>query len=165
LKYIEVGLRFLQPNIYAYVLNNPLKYTDPSGLEAIAEMQKLNWGLDPNAGNEDPCGCFASALGLDTAVGAGMVASGQPFLDKPFNMIGATPGTSPASQYLSKALPQRLPVRVLAPTLENPFATSNVLGRILGRWVPYVGLGILGKDLVGYAGCIKKCQDQGMCKK
>lgn len=34
-------------NFYAYVGNNPINANDPSGLEAISEMTRLNWGLKP----------------------------------------------------------------------------------------------------------------------
>ena len=73
-------------------------------------------------------------------IGGGMVASGQPWVPKRF-VTKATPtskaasrGTSIASKTLSKALPQQMPIRVLG---------TKTLGRALGRFVPYVGWGLL----------------------
>jgi RHS repeat-associated protein len=74
--------RFLQPdnyvqdpsntqnyNRYGYVLNNPLKYTDPSG------EFKINWN-DIVAGVAIAVGTVLSATGVGTAVGAVLIGAG-----------------------------------------------------------------------------------------
>ena len=63
----------------------------------------------------------------------------EPLIKKRFVMAGSSTGTSIASKYLSKALPQKLPVRILGTT---------VLGRAIGRVVPYVGWTLLAIDIV-----------------
>ena len=65
--------------------------------------------------------------------------AGQPLLRKRFVTPGSSIGTSVASKYLSKAFPQRLPFRVLGTT---------VVGRAIGRVVPYVGWTLLAIDIV-----------------
>ena len=72
-------------------------------------------------------------------LGTGFVIAGQPLIKKRFVMAGSSTGTSIASKYLSKALPQKLPVRILGTT---------VLGRAIGRVVPYVGWTLLAIDIV-----------------
>lgn len=54
-------------------------------------------------------------------------------------MAGSASGTSIASKYLSTALPQKLPIRILGTT---------VLGRAIGRVVPYVGWTLLAIDII-----------------
>ena len=74
--------RFLQPdnyvqdpsntqnyNRYGYVLNNPLKYTDPSG------EFKINWN-DIIAGAAIVVGAVLSATGVGTALGAVLIGAG-----------------------------------------------------------------------------------------
>jgi hypothetical protein len=60
---------------------------------------------------------------------------------------------------LSKAFPQRLPFNVPAPTTKRPGAKSNIVGRILGRWAPFVGWGILAYDYSQYLTCLAKCEE------
>lgn len=79
------------------------------------------------------------SLSYKYIVGSGLVVAGQPLLKKRFVMKGTSIGTSIASKYLSKALPQRLPFRVLGTT---------VLGRAIGRMVPYVGWVLIAIDIV-----------------
>jgi hypothetical protein len=141
-----------------YANANPFSFVDPWGL-AYSSMGEhgipndLVGGKDPNA-----CGCLDKVLGIDTAVGGGLVAGGQPGIDKPFNMKGASTGTSPLSKGLSKAFPQQLPWRLPAPTQKNWRAKSKVAGRVLGRWAPIVGWELLAKDYIQYLSCIAKCE-------
>lgn len=75
-------------------------------------------------------------------VGGAMVVAGMPILRKRFVMQGSAAGTSIASKYLSQALPQKLPFRVMRTT---------VLGRALGRLVPYAGWALIAVDAVEMA--------------
>lgn len=67
------------------------------------------------------------------------VLAGQPLLRKRFVMDGAAVGTSFASKYLSAALPQKMPIRMLG---------TRVLGRAVGRGVPLLGWALLAIDVV-----------------
>jgi uncharacterized membrane protein YgcG len=71
-------------------------------------------------------------------LGSTLVVVGQPILKKRFVMAGSAAGTSIASKYLSTILPQKLPIRILGTT---------VLGRAIGRVVPYVGWALLAIDI------------------
>lgn len=71
--------------------------------------------------------------------GGAVWALGQPVLKKRFVLPGSAPGTSIASKYLSRAFPQKLPVRILK---------TNVLGRVIGRAFPAVGGTIIAIDVI-----------------
>jgi len=72
-------------------------------------------------------------------VGGAMVIAGQPILRKRFVMAGSAEGTSIASKYLSRILPQRMPTRVMG---------TRVLGRAIGRTVPFIGWALIVIDVV-----------------
>jgi len=77
-----------------------------------------------------------------------MAAAGAPILDKGGPRLpGTGEKTSIASKYLSDAFPKKLGTRLPAPTLANPASTTNVVGRLVGRWVPWVGWGLMAYDL------------------
>lgn len=76
-------------------------------------------------------------LSNKSVIGASMVFLGQPILKKRFVMRGSAPGTSIASKYLSQMFPQKLPKRIFK---------TKILGRALGRAVPYVGWMLLAID-------------------
>ncbi|WP_306786670.1 Hint domain-containing protein [Flavobacterium sp. SaA2.13] len=64
-----------------------------------------------------------------------LLAAGQPIKAlKPIGALGSSKGSSVASYVLSKALPQKLPFRMMG---------STVLGRGLGRLIPAVGMGLI----------------------
>ena len=111
----------------------------------------------------DPCGCLKQVLGIETAAGIGLAASGLPVKGTRGKTRGATKGTSFASEKLSKMFPRKLNKQVPAPTANSPRAKSNILGRVLGRWTPFVGWGILAVDLAQLKICVKNCQEQGVC--
>jgi RHS repeat-associated protein len=150
-------------NTYSYVGGNPLSHMDELGLISSYGIPDIYNSNRYTAVNPDPCGCVANALGLDTAAGIGMVIGGQPAIPKAFVTPGASSSTSIISSSLSKALPQKLPMAVPAPTMRNPMATSNVLGRVLGRWAPFVGMGLLADDAYNFMVCIKECIKDGNC--
>jgi RHS repeat-associated protein len=132
-------------NNMAYVGSDPVNFVDPYGLaRSLADCL---------------AGCAADQFGLTTLLGAGAVASGLPVLPTRGKFGGATPGTSVASAGLSKLFPQRLPFSLPAPTAGNLLARSAVVGRILGRWVPIVGWGLLAYDAAMIAKCTADCVD------
>lgn len=150
-------------NTYSYVEGNPLSNTDELGLVSsygIPDVYNTNRYAPTSP---DSCGCAAKAMGLETPAGVGLGVGGQPSIPKNFSPKGASAGTSPISKGLSKALPQKLPMAVPAPTTAKPFATSNVLGRVLGRWAPFIGWGIIANDVSQYAACIKECIKNENC--
>ena len=134
-------------NLFAYVENNPINLVDPSGLSP-----SLGKCVDK---------CSSEQAGVHTAVGAALLASGLPLVPKRFTTPGSSPATSLASSTLSRLLPQKLSRGVWAPTFLHPFAKSNVLGRVIGRWIPYVGAAILAYDGVKIGICVEKCMKGG----
>ena len=45
-----IGLASGSRSTYAYTLDNPISYRDPLGLEAVATMSQLGWGIQPAPG-------------------------------------------------------------------------------------------------------------------
>jgi RHS repeat-associated protein len=158
-----IGFEGGDSSLYRYVLNSPPQWVDPFG----QQLPILPIGpLTPLPTKPDPClqACILENLGLGVAGGTAL-GLGQPTIPtraKPGGL--ATPGTSPASSTLSKLFPNRLPFRVPAPTLNNPFAKTAVLGRALGRWVTLIGGGLLFVDAGLIANCTIKCKRAEKCR-
>ncbi len=149
-------------NLYGYVHNNALNQTDAFGLQddllsphAFDNVRKPQPPMDQFS--IDLNFCFYQCVGLGDLFGPTLVAAGAPIVEKPFVTAGATKATSIASSTLSKALPQRLPIGVWAPTAARPLASSKVVGRIAGRWVPWAGWALTLKDFLHVGGCICDC--------
>ena len=133
---------------YAYVFNNPLSYIDPWGLDTAKPV---------NLPSVTVTGTASKPGGISPWVGPSLVLLGQPlnFL-KPVGMVGSQPGSSIASWALSKALPFKSPLlkqttrKVVAKVAGKQIAKragTAVLGRFLGRLVPWVGWGLTAKDV------------------
>lgn len=131
---------------YAYVLNNPINYKDWLGLDTLKEVVVTGKRIEQNSEGGD-------------FVGPTMILLGQrlDFL-KPVGALGSARGSSVASSVLSKALPQNIPalkkaeqkvVSVISKKAAKRAGTA-VLGRFLGRLVPYVGWGMTIKDVYDY---------------
>ena len=151
-------------NLYRYVFNSPTHYTDPTGEQVFIP----NIGpITPTIPKPINTSCFTSCIvdnyGLKTGLGVGgatAVGLGQPTIPYPRAGIGSRTGaTSPASKFLSRVFPQRLPVRLPTPTIGQLGRTTPVLGRALGRWVPIVGWGLLAVDASLIASCSAKCEE------
>lgn len=115
--------------------------------------------------------CATAQFGITTLLGILAVLTGQPWIGTRGKLGGATPGTSIASKGLSKLFPQRLPRALPAPViilkrgkfLKGIRRTSPVLGRVLGRWVPIVGWGLLAYDAAKILLCVLDCLEE-MCE-
>ena len=149
-------------NLYGYVGGNVVNKVDPLGLFFIdptgTTPDDASGPSEIRGPSSDSCGCLQKSLGLDIPIGSGLVIGGQPLVTKRFIMSGTSEGTSLISSFLSKKLPQRLPFKCWAPTTVKPFAKSNKIGRILGRWSPFIGWGILGYDTYQYMDCLNQCE-------
>ena len=144
-------------NTYSYVESNPLSKTDEFGLVSsygIPDVYNTN-RYGPT--NGDPCGCAAESLGLPAAGGTAIGVGSLETIPKGMQPKGATAGTSIISKGLSTAFPNRLEKSVWAPTINNPRARSPVVGRIAGRWLPFVGWGLIAIDVAKYAACMRNC--------
>ena len=96
----------------------------------------------------------AEQFGILDIVGLITVLSGQPFIPTRTKFKGATKGTSVASKYLSKIpgkSPVRLPMITGSPKIIGGkgmrIALTKVIGKFVGRAIPFVGWGILAYDL------------------
>ena len=137
-------------NFYVYVENNPLNFVDPEGLKPSFYDCITR--------------CAAQQLGIRTVVGAAGVGAGLPLVKKDGPSIDAKKAsrrTSVASKYLSRAFPQRIP-RSWAPTARHPFSKTPYLGRFAGRWIPWIGWGLLAYDGIKIGICVNDCQ-KGDC--
>jgi len=128
---------------YAYVLNNPLKYTDLLGLDTLPVKTLPPVVLPPVSPNKR-----GSAI---NPWGPILIGLGQPWLPKRFVTPGSSPGTSIASKVLNKAIPINSPVRlpsIVANKSGVRVVWTKSVGKFLGRWVPAVGWVLLAKDFV-----------------
>lgn len=89
----------------------------------------------------------AEQFGITDIIALGTAIDGLGFVDKPFQMKGASKGTSLLSKGLSSQFPQKMPWRL--PTLSNNLTLkfTNVLGRFMGRTIPIIGWGVLTYDV------------------
>ena len=153
-------------NLYAYVRNRPIDKTDPHGETEEGMIWRLQYHQDPatrpHIAKWDSCSakCVAT-YGAAQAAGFVGMAFGQPMNPKPFVTPGSSPGTSPISQWLSEAFPQRFSRRVWAPTFQHPFATSNVAGRVAGRWTPIGAAAMMAVDFGVILSCTNECYNNG----
>src|SRR5687767_955094 len=76
-------------------------------------------------------------------------------------------GSSPASEWARRQPwgDRRLPGggRFWTPTTARPFAMGHTWGKVVGRWIPWVGWGLLIGDAAAIADCIADCDD-GPCQ-
>ena len=87
--------------------------------------------------------------GIKDIMAGAAVISGQPLLQKRFIAKGSSHGTSLASTFFNKILPFKSPVRIPTPIANSSrigFAMTKSVGKIVGRWIPFVGWGILAYD-------------------
>ena len=106
--------------------------------------------------------CVANQFGIPGLLGILGIATGAPVIPKGkgAGAFGSGRYTSLASKRLSKALPQKLPLHLPAPTFHNPVARTAVLGRFVGRWTPILGWGLLISDVYDIAKCVADGEDK-----
>lgn len=156
-------------NLFGYVGNNSINKIDPMGETEEDMIWRLQYHQDP-ATRKDVArwdSCLSDCLleyGIGEVLGFSGFVFGQPIGAKRFVTPGSSPGTSPISKSLSKMFPQTLPFQVRTPTWNRPLAKSNKIGRILGRWTPIVGAGIMIGDFFIIRSCANTCYD-GACNK
>ena len=103
--------------------------------------------------------CASKSFGSTTLAGLGLIALSLPILPSGGKFVGATAGTSIASSWLAQQLPKILDENLWAPTMKNPGTTSNVLGRVLARWVPYLGELLIMADGFKFTNCLFESDD------
>lgn len=133
-------------NLYGYVFNDPVNGLDLDGRITLTQVSVGLSIADILAAETGLLGeCAEQHIGIETGLGAALVVLGLPILPTGTKFGGSAWGTSLASKYLSELLPYELPSRVPTPTRAG-FVKSRVLGRVLGRYVPVVGAGLLVHD-------------------
>jgi|GEM_PF-3258170 len=126
-------------NLYAYALNNPLKYTDPSGLDAASDIEKIDNANDLRDAAFTLVELVAKEDGLisDTAKGFGKVATPiGPLIDG--IALLQNPSSRTASDFSST-------VGITAASVVNPA----------------IGLAVLASKLVGGPDIQKGLHDLG----
>lgn len=104
--------------------------------------------------------CLKEEIGVGTAAGASLAASGLPILETRRKPLGATQGTSVSSKVSRKIFGNTKfkdlggPRRVWAPTMNTIGARTPFVGTAVGRWVPAAGNLILLKDAVNVGNCV-----------
>jgi len=155
-------------SIYGYARQNPLIFTDPTGecpwcvAGAYAAagaavgylLAKLAGYVEDNNCNCDP---LWSSPGLSGVAGASAADGTFMKVPKRFTTPGSSPGSSIQSSVLSKLFPKRMPFGVYTPNPRRwPWPKTPVVGRMLGRWFPVAGYGMIGYDAYRIARCLAK---------
>jgi len=89
----------------------------------------------------------AEQFGIKDIVALATVVDGMGLLNKPFNMQGASKGTSILSKYGSKTFPQKMSKALPTISKRLTMQSTKVLGRFIGRSIPLVGWGVLVYDI------------------
>jgi RHS repeat-associated protein len=156
-----IGIRYtLDPQVGHWIPGFGFGYMSRDGFVAVNGPPPKTWHPDPGTLSSCLKACACEA-GITPAAALSLIGLGQPTLGKRFWMKNTSEGTSIASKWLSKLLPQRLPFRVWAPTAVRPTAMSPALGRVLGRWVPWIGWTLLTKDAIDFTECMMRCEGYG----
>jgi len=114
---------------------------------------------DPNKFGQCTIDCGSKVFGIDTAIKAGVAASGLNVIPVSGKLGGTTGGTSPASKLSRKIFGDfRFPIRLPAPTLKKGiFSKTNKVGTFAGRVVPIVGTMSLLPDARALDQCVATC--------
>ena len=169
--------RYLEPDplglvdgasVYGYVSQSPMMLTDPTGecpwclpIAVAAGGALLGYLLNQWADyleDESGCGPCTPLWQSDalSAVAGASAADGSGFGPKRFRTPGASSGTSIQSKVLRILFPQRLPRRVYTPSTRWPWPRTAGVGAAAGRWLPLVGYGMIGYDMVRIIRCLTK---------
>jgi hypothetical protein len=124
---------------YNYVVNNPLAYIDPLGLDTtLPSVTKVGYINNSQQSS------------VPWWLGPALIYLGQPInYLKPVAALGSRKGSSIASYTLSKVIPATF-TKVVGKKIGTKIARkigTNVIGRALGRFVPLVGTALLADDI------------------
>lgn len=89
-------------------------------------------------------------LGVQDLAGLAMFILGQPIISTRGKPKGATKGTSPLSYHLRQWLKQEVdhwPTLTTGSIKRLEFSYVTNLGAFVGRWIPFLGAGILAYDI------------------
>jgi len=129
----------------------------PAGRQVRRAQSPENTCLPENPSDEGCTSfCLKEALGIHTAIGGGLIVGGSESIGKVVHLGGATEGTSVFSSTLGSWLPTRT-ASTWAPVLGHWSARSAGAGRIVARWLPWVGWGLLAGDVASFGGCLATC--------
>jgi RHS repeat-associated protein len=153
-------------NVFRYVYSQPSRFVDPLGLGAYEEcLELVNKYINREKKRIDDIyekekekhrlsfyetwSRYDLLGGAPALTGGSMATIGwwpKPYPRKGVGGKASSGGTSYLSEWLSKKLPKKLNRNIWAPTPKIPLAKSKTVGRIVGRWIPWVGTGLLIYD-------------------
>ncbi|MCA9815504.1 MAG: hypothetical protein KC652_10355 [Cyanobacteria bacterium HKST-UBA01] len=147
-------------NLFEYVDNNPVLFTDRLGLLRDATDSESSLVMPP-LGKPIPWSpkgkaCWDACRGNLPVLGPLLTAGGLPILPTGTKLGGTTAGTSIISSGLrgvfgGKGGPY------WAPTFRVPWGTTPSLGGAIGRWAPIVGAAVSAVEYNNWMCCISKC--------